>query len=254
MEKISVVIITYNEERNIKRCLDSVKTVADEIVIVDSFSNDRTEEICRSFDVKFIKQKFLGYIEQKNFALDFANNDYVLSLDADEALSKDLIKSITNIKNEGIQFQGYTMNRCTNYCGKWIYHGGWYPDRKLRLFNRKLGKWGGINPHDEFLFHQKTPKVSHLKGDLLHYSYYTINDHLKQIEHFTNISSQTLYEKGKKPNSGKMIFSPISRFIKDYLIKGGFLDGKEGFTISLLSAKASYIKYSKLKKLYLKNA
>ncbi len=250
MEKISVVIITYNEERNITRCLDSVLPVADEIIIVDSYSEDRTEELCMNYDVKFIKQKFLGYIEQKNYALKYASNDYVLSLDADEALSEVLTNSINNVKKEGFVFTGYTMNRCTNYCGKWIYHGSWYPDRKLRFFNRKQGKWGGINPHDEFMFNDNSMQTNHLKGDLLHYSFYTREDHLKQIDHFTNISAQTLYDKGKKPGFAKLFLSPISKFIKDYIIKGGFRDGKEGLIIGLLSAKASYIKYSKLKQFH----
>lgn len=254
MEKLSVVIITYNEERNIRRCLDSVIAVADEIVVVDSFSSDRTEDICKEFDIKFIKQKFLGYIEQKNFALQYAKNDFVLSLDADEALSDELTASLNTLKKNVFSFSGYSMNRCTNYCGKWIFHGGWYPNKKLRLFNKNNGQWGGINPHDEFLFNKKNTKTGFIKGDLLHYSYYTKDDHLKQIEHFTNISALALFDKGKKPNFLKLLFSPISRFLKDYFINAGFLDGKAGLTISLLSAKASYIKYSKLKKLHRQNA
>lgn len=254
MEKLSVVIITYNEERNIRRCLDSVVSVADEIIVVDSFSADNTENICNEFDIRFIKQKFLGYIEQKNFALQYAKNDFVLSLDADEALSEELTFSLNTLKKTSFSFSGYSMNRRTNYCGKWIFHGGWYPDKKLRLFNRKKGQWGGINPHDEFLFNEKNTKTGTLVGDLLHYSYYTKDDHLKQIDHFTDISALALFDKGKNPNFLKLIFSPLSRFFKDYLINAGFLDGKAGLTISLLSAKASYIKYAKLKKLHRQNA
>ncbi len=252
MDKLSVVIITFNEERNIRRCIESVIKVADEIVVVDSYSTDSTREICSEFNIEFIEQEFLGYIEQKNYALSFAKYDYVLSLDADEALSEELIDNILYIKS-GFESDGYTMNRLTNYCGTWIKHGGWYPDRKLRLFNHRLGNWGGVNPHDEFIFSDQV-KISHIKGNILHYSYYTINDHHKQIDHFTTISANQLYEKGKYPGTLKKYLSPFVRFIKDYILNFGFLDGKAGLQISILSARASYIKYIKLRDLYNKNA
>src|SRR6516225_8076489 len=148
MTSVSIVIITFNEEKNIRRCLESVKEIADEIVVVDSLSTDHTKSICKEFGVRFIEQKFLGYIEQKNFALDQAKYDYVLSLDADEAISKELVKSIQEVK-QNPESDGYRMNRLTNFCGKWIKHGSWYPDTKLRVFNRKKARWGGINPHDK---------------------------------------------------------------------------------------------------------
>lgn len=247
MPKLSVVIITFNEEKNIARCLDSVQEVADEIVVVDSFSTDRTEEICRNYKVNFVKHPFEGYIEQKNLALTKATYDHVLSLDADEALSDKLARSILEVKNDWKE-AAYTMNRLTNYCGKWIRHSGWYPDRKMRLFDRTKGSWQGVNPHDKF---ELDPGNSsrHIKGDILHYSYYTIDDHLKQIEHFTNVSSEALHKAGKRAGYCKMCLSPLAKFIRDYFINLGFLDGKEGYTICRLSARASYIKYHKLKKL-----
>ena len=245
MVKLSVVIITYNEEKNIRRCLDSVVPVADEIVVVDSFSTDNTETICRNYEVRFFKQEFLGYIEQKNYALTLAKNDFVLSLDADEALSDELKDSILEAK-KGFDVTGYTMNRLTNYCGSWVRHCGWYPDRKLRLFNHKLGKWGGINPHDEFMFSKKEP-IKHLEGDLLHYSYYTLDDHHKQVERFTNIAADAYFEKGKKVSLIKMWVSPIVKFIRDYFFLLGFLDGKTGLRICYISAGATYKKYRKLR-------
>lgn len=247
MQKLSIVIITYNEERNIRRCLESVIEIADEIVVIDSFSTDETNSICAEFNVRFIKQKFLGYIEQKNFALQFATYDFVLSLDADEAVSNMLKNSILIAKNN-CRASGYTMNRMTNYCGSWIKYGGWYPDKKLRLFEHKLGSWGGSNPHDKFMFNSPQ-KTEHLKGDLLHYSYYSTDDHINQIDRFTTISAKQLFDRGKKYNIIKHYVSPTSRFVKDYLLNLGFLDGAAGLKISYLSAKASYIKYYKLKKL-----
>ena len=251
MEKISVVIITYNEEKNIRRCLESVTPVADEIIVVDSISTDKTKNICSEFNVQFHEQKFLGYIEQKNYALKFASYDFVLSLDADEALSDKLTDSILQEKNS-FTSNGFTMNRCTNYCGKWIRHGGWYPDRKLRLFNHKLGKWGGINPHDKFSFN-KPEETKQLSGDLLHYSYYSVDEHHRQNDRFSTIAAEHLFQRGKKYSVIQHYFSPVLRFVRDYFFNLGFLDGRAGLTISSLSAGSSFSKYSKLRKLYINN-
>ena len=143
--KVSAVIITYNEERNIKRCLDSIVGVADEIVVVDSYSTDRTEEICKAYHVKFIQHRFFGHIQQKNWAILQATSPYILSLDADEALSDELRLSILKAKKNWTH-DGYYFNRLTNYCGKWIRHTSWYPARKLRLWDSRKGSWGGFNP------------------------------------------------------------------------------------------------------------
>ena len=142
--QISAVIISHNEERNIRRCLESVQSVADEIVVVDSLSEDKTEEICNEFNVKFVKQQWLGYSEQKNLANNLATNDWILSIDADEELSEELKKSILELKNNNISDDNvFSMNRLTNYCGHWIRHCGWYPDRKIRIWNRNVGMWKG---------------------------------------------------------------------------------------------------------------
>lgn len=247
MEKLSVVIITYNEERNIRRCLESVIDIADEIVVVDSLSTDATKEICSEFNVVFIEQKFLGYIEQKNHALKFAKYDYVLSLDADEALSPELKNSILSAKSN-FNSAGYSMNRLTNYCGKWVHHCGWYPDRKLRLFNHKLGSWGGVNPHDEFFLDGKE-STEHLAGNLLHYSYYTVEGHYKQAERFSDIAAKAYFEKGKRGSVLKLWISPIIRFLRDYFILLGFMDGATGLRICYISALTTHKKYHKLLKL-----
>jgi len=247
MPKLSVVIITLNEEKNIGRCLESVKDIADEIVIVDSFSTDRTEEICLSYNARFIKHEFKGHIEQKNWAMEQASYQHVLSLDADEELSDRLKKSILEVKTDW-KYDGYYFNRLTNYCGKWIRHTSWYPARKLRLWDRSKGRWGGINPHDKFKL-EKGSGRQFIKGDLLHYSYYTINEHIAQINAFSTIVANAYLKEGRTANYINILLLPIWRLFRDYIIKLGFLDGFYGLVISVNSAHETFLKYIKLRKL-----
>jgi glycosyltransferase involved in cell wall biosynthesis len=242
--QLSVVIITFNEERNIRRCLESVKDIADEIVVIDSFSKDLTKSICHEFGVRLIENPFEGHIQQKNFAIDQATNDWILSLDADEALSEELKTSILHAKATA-EYKGYKMNRLTNYCGAWVRHCGWYPDTKVRLVNKPHARWQGINPHDR-LDLLNGEKCGFLKGDILHYSYYTREDHYKQIEYFGDIAANELFKNGKRVSVLTVWTKMTAQFIKSYFLKLGFLDGKTGFTISRLSAYATYRKYSKL--------
>lgn len=250
MPKISAVILTFNEAQNIGRCIDSVKGVVDDIVVIDSFSTDSTEAICLEKGVRFIQHPFEGYIEQKNWAMTQAKYDYCLSLDADEALSEELKVSVKAAAKDW-KSDGHTMHRLTNYCGRWIRHCGWYPDTKLRLFDRRKGFWGGMNPHDEFRL-QKAGRIVHLKGDILHYSYYSLSDHILQVEHFTNIGAKALFEKGCKAGFIKLYLSPPIKFFRDYIVKMGFLDGFEGFSICRISATATFLKYAKLRHLHKK--
>jgi len=245
LNKLSAVIITYNEEQNIGRCLHSLKNVADEIIVVDSFSTDATEAICEAFEVTFIKNKFEGHVQQKNWAVKQATNDYVLSLDADEELSKELENSIIKLKKtNSIAFEGYYMNRLTSFCGKWIKHS-WYPDKKLRLWNRHKGSWGGDNPHDQFFMNNNIP-TGHLKGDLLHYSYHTISEYNIQIEKFSSISSETAYQKGKNTSQLGIYIHALGKFFKKYILKRGFLDGWDGLYIAISSGYYTMLKYRKL--------
>ena len=247
MVSLSVVIITYNEERNILRCLQSVKNIADEIVVVDSFSTDKTAEICKNHGVKFIQHKFEGHIEQKNWAVTQSSSKYILSLDADEALSPELEKSILEVKNNW-KYDGYYFNRLTNYCGKWIRHGGWYPDRKLRLWDSSKGQWTGENPHDRYEVN-KDSKTCHIYGDLLHYSYYSIFQHMEQVNKFTEIGAKAAFEKGRTISFLGMIIQPGWKFFRDFIIRGGILDGYYGFAICRISSHASFIKYLKMREL-----
>jgi glycosyltransferase involved in cell wall biosynthesis len=249
MTPISAVIITFNEEKNIGRCLASLQGIADDIVVVDSFSKDKTEEICKEYQVRFVQHAFEGHIEQKNWAITQAKYPHVLSLDADEALDDTLRQSILNVKSDW-KYNGYSMNRLTNYCGSWVHHCGWYPDTKLRLWDSRLGSWGGDNPHDKFELQCEHKQTSHLKGDILHYSYYTLEDHYKQVTYFTDILAKAQYQKGKKAPLLVLLFSPIVKFIKDYFIKKGFLDGMVGFQICRISAYATFTKYRKLRRLH----
>lgn len=238
---LSAVIITFNEERNIERCLASLQGVADEIIVIDSFSKDKTAEICAKYNVKFIENPFDGHIQQKNFAIDQASHDWILSLDADEALTDELKASILEMKNSP-SYLGYRFNRLTNYCGHWVKYCGWYPDTKTRLVNRIHARWQGVNPHDR-LDMNENQEVGFLKGDLLHYSYYTREDHLKQIEYFGKIASMELYVRGGRSNWFKIGIKVIAQFFKSFILKRGFMDGATGFTISRLSAYATYRKY-----------
>lgn len=247
MPEISVIIITLNEEKNIERCIRSVVEIADEIVVVDSFSTDKTEEICGRFDVRFIKHAFEGYIEQKNRALDQATYPYVLSLDADEALSDKLRDSILQIK-DNMDHDGYQFNRMTNYCGRWIKHSGWYPDKKLRLVDKRLARWTGINPHDK-LEMKPGSRIQHLKGDLLHYSYYSISQHAAQANNFSDITARMLKARGKKSTIFNILCNPFLKFVRDYFINMGFLDGYYGYVICRISAHATFLKYAKLRQL-----
>jgi glycosyltransferase involved in cell wall biosynthesis len=246
--EISAVVITYNEEDNIGRCLDSVSGVADEALVVDSFSTDKTEEITKNKGANFIQHEFEGHIEQKNYAVLCARNERVLSLDADEVLSESLRQSIMTAKKNWA-FDGYSVNRLTNYCGRWIRHCGWYPDRKIRLWDRRKGHWGGVNPHDHVTM-AKSSRLGHLGGDLLHYSYPTIKHHVSQIDRFSDIAAQEAYERGRRSN---VIFdiclNPTLTFLKKYILKLGILDGYEGFLISIHSAYGKFLKYIKLREL-----
>jgi glycosyltransferase involved in cell wall biosynthesis len=246
--KISVVVIAYNEEKNIGRCLASAKEIADDIVVVDSYSSDRTEEICKEHGARFVPHTFYSHIDQKNWAITQARYPHILSLDADEALSERLRQSVIEAK-ENWRFDGYYFNRMTNYCGKWIRHTTWYPSRKLRLWDSRKGYWGGINPHDKYILYPGSTK-KHLKGDLLHYSYYATEEHLAQIEKFSTILSESYYKLGIRTNMLSILMHSTWRFINDFIIRLGFLDGKAGFTISRLAAREVKLKYSKLRKLW----
>lgn len=247
MIKLSAVIITFNEEGNIARCLQSLEGVADEIIVVDSYSTDKTAEICKTFNIKFILHPFEGHIQQKNYAVTQASHGYILSLDADEVISPTLRSSIINLKKNW-ERDGYEFNRLTNYCGKWIKYAGWYPDTKLRLWRKGKGQWGGTNPHDKMTM-EESASVGFLNGDLFHYSYHSVAQHISQINYFSDIAANEAFLKGKRASLIKIVFSPFFVFIKKYFYQGGFTGGWIGFTICTNSAFATFSKYTKLREL-----
>ena len=244
MRKISACITAGNEERNIRRCLESVKWV-DEIVVVDSFSSDRTPEICREYTELVFKHRWLGYIGQKNLVKDLATSTWVLFLDADEEVSPELRDEIiTELKmGEEPRYTGYEFPRMVRFLDRWITHGDWYPDVKLRLYRRDCGECRGREPHDRMVV--RGP-VKRLKGPLFHYTYSGINDQLATLNRFSTITAQTQRLEGRRFRISYLVVRPVLRFLRGYIVRGGFLDGIPGLIIAATSAYGVFAKYAKL--------
>lgn len=243
MVKISGVVITFNEESNIARCLDSLLEVVDEIVVIDSYSKDRTKEICLSRGVRFVEHPFRTHIDQKNFGLTQATYPYVLSLDADEYLSDELKQSILEVK-QNWPAEAYRMNRLSSYGNRWIKHGAWYPDRKIRLWNRAVGFWGGDNPHDKVIIKGGT-RVKHLNGNILHRAYRDSYSTLEKVQRYSEIFANE--NAGREPSSVLRIMTHTAwAFLQSYFIKRGFLDGYEGLMVAVAEANHVFYKYAKL--------
>lgn len=242
MTPLSVVIITLNEERNIRRCLDSVKDIADEIIVVDTFSTDMTKEISIAAGAKVIDKSWNGYGDAKNTGATKAANNFILILDADEALSAELRKSISEVKASGLR-GAYTFNRLTNYCGKWIHHCGWYPDRKTRIYSRQDAEWNNQAVHEKLVFKNNVP-LTFLKGDLEHYSFYTIEEHKAKAKKYAELGAKKLLQKSKLSLFLKMIFNPPVRFLRTYIFQLGFMDGYYGWKICSIMMREVFLKYN----------
>ncbi len=247
MNKISAVIITYNEEKNIQKCISSLKQVSDEIVVLDSFSTDNTEQICQQLGAKFVQHKFDGYGKQKNRAITFASHDWILSLDADEVLSDELTQEIIKFKQNPNPAHSYKFNRLNFFCGKALHHV-WQPDFKVRLWKKDTGQWTNQPLHETFI-PNNIDGTQTLKGNLLHYSFHSIKQHLDQVNKFSEMAANDLFERGKKAGM-KIFFSPITSFIKQYILKAGFLDGFYGFVVAMNLSFEKFAKYAKLKSLH----
>jgi len=252
MPKLSAVIITYNEELFIGKCLASLEGIADEIVVVDSYSTDATEEICKKHNAKFIKHAFEGFRDQKNYALQQATYKHILSLDADEALSDKLRESILAIKDKW-DYDGYVLNRRSNYCGKWISHSEWYPDRQLRLFYTDHGKWGTLNLHEKFIM-SNGATIGRLKGDLLHWPFCSLQDHIDKMSKYSRIGAEEFYKAGRKANILTPYVHYFWGFFRSFIFNRGFLDGRYGYLICSMYAKSTFNKYRKLRILNINGA
>ncbi len=243
-EKISVCITAGNEEPNIRRCLESALW-ADEIVVVDSFSTDRTVEICREYTDRVYQHEWLGYIGQKNLIKDLANGPWILFLDADEEISPGLHAEISAEFSNGkaAEFAGYEFPRLVRYLGRWITHGDWYPDTKLRLFRKDKGECGGKEPHDRTTVNGR---VKRLKNPLYHYTYTGIHNQMSTLNRFTSISATGKDEEGQRFRLTDLLFRPPLRFLRCYFLKRGFLDGLPGIIIAVFTSFAVFAKYAKL--------
>ncbi|MBM3736530.1 MAG: glycosyltransferase family 2 protein [Acidobacteria bacterium] len=241
--KISATIITLNEERNIARAIESLRC-CDEIVVVDSGSTDRTIEIAEKLGARVIECAWLGYAAQKNFASEKASHDWILSIDADESLSEALEAEIWHIKKSGAKHDAYTMPRLAQYLGRWILHSGWYPDRKVRLFNRWKANWEGDHVHESVAVRGS---LGHLESNLLHFTCNSLSEHLRTMDRYTTLAAEQLIEQKRTVSWGRLVFDPLWTFFNTYFLKLGFLDGVEGLCIAYMAAFYNFVKYAKVR-------
>jgi len=211
--------------------------------VVDSGSTDRTRELAAKLGARVIETEWRGYAKQKNFAAGEALHDWILSLDADEALSEALEGEIWEIKTNGPQFAGYTAPRLAQYCGRWILHSGWYPDRKLRFYHRQKATWTGDYVHESVVLREGEP--GRLEGDILHFTCASLSEHLRTLDRYTTLAAQDLAARRIKITIPRLLLDPAWTFIRTYMLKRGFLDGPQGIGIAWMSALYAYLKYAK---------
>lgn len=238
---LSVIIITKNEEFHIARCLQSISW-ADEIIVLDSGSEDATEDICRRYTDQVYTTDWPGFGKQKQRALDKARGEWVLSLDADEHVNEALKLEIQQAIQKS-QFDGFEIPRLSSYCGRQIRHGGWWPDYVLRLFKREQGRFSADLVHESV---QLQGKIQQLKNPLLHESYLNVEEVLDKVNSYSSLGAEKLYQAGKGASLRKAITNGLWMFFRTYVLKAAFLDGRQGFMLSISNAEASYYKYIKL--------
>jgi glycosyltransferase involved in cell wall biosynthesis len=247
---VSAIVVCFNEEENIAACLESIRW-CDEIVVVDSFSTDRTLEICRRYTDKVVQREWRGYRDQKAFAHSRATKDWVLLVDADERVTPELSEEIEGALAEfGVQCAAFQIPRLVFYLGRWWRRGGWYPDYDIRLFRRERATWGGVDPHEKILV---DGKVRRLRRPLHHFSYRNMVDHIERINRFTSISSRELKKEGEVWRVTDALFRPAFRFFRYYVLKRGFMEGFAGFYVAVSAAVYVFLKYAKLWELELED-
>ena len=247
--KISAVLITFNEEHNIEAALASLEGIADEIIVVDSRSADRTVQIARRFTDRVFERAWTNYADQKNCANAQAVHPWILSLDADERLSPALRAELLALRSTEPDAAGFSMPRQVFYLGRWIRHSGWFPDRRIRLFRKDAACWEGEFVHERLVFRGRSRPLS---GIIQHFTYRNIADHVERINRFSGLGAQKLYAARKKCRLVHLLILPAARFFKSYVLKLGVLDGFAGLVISVLNGYAIFLRYAKLREIWKK--
>ncbi len=239
--KITATIITLNEERKIARAIESLRC-CDEILVLDCGSVDRTVELAENLGARVIEHPWKSYADQKNWAAAQASNDWIFSIDADEALSEALEGEIWNLKKNGPRYDAYTVPRLAQYMGRWILHSGWYPDRKIRLYHREKAEWVGEFVHENLVV---KGRIGHLEANLLHFTCDSFSEHLKTMDRYTTLAAEELVSRNVRIGLGRLLVDPPWTFVKTYLLQRGFLDGPEGLAIAYMAALYAFLKYAK---------
>jgi len=244
MTKITATIVTLNEEKNIARAIESLRC-CEEIIVVDSGSTDRTKTLATQRGARVIPHAWPGYAAQKNWASEQAANDWILSIDADEALSEELEAELLSLTKVGMAADGYSMPRLAQYLGKWIRHSGWYPDRKVRLYDRRKARWVGEYVHESV---HVDGTVTGLRSNLLHFTCDSLSAHMKTLDGYTTLAARELTAKGISRSAYRLAIDPAWTFLRTYLLQRGFLDGYEGLTIAYMAALYTFLKYAKARR------
>jgi glycosyltransferase involved in cell wall biosynthesis len=239
--KISATIVTLNEERNIARAIESLRC-ADEVLVVDSGSTDRTCEVAAKLGARVVYEPWRGYAAQKNFAAQLASHEWILSLDADEAVTEELEAEILLLKQEGPRCDGYSMPRLAQYLGRWIGHSGWYPDRKLRLYRKNKAEWTGAFVHESV---RLSGSAGELQGSLLHFTCDSLSAHLRTLDRYTTLAADEIAAGGTPVPMLRLVFDPPWTFFRTYVLRRGFKDGLQGFVIAWMAALYTFMKYAK---------
>jgi glycosyltransferase involved in cell wall biosynthesis len=242
VKSISATVITKNEERNISGALESLAW-CDEIVIVDSGSTDATLDLCRKHTDKIFHRDWTGYVDQRNYATDRATCDWILTLDADERLTPELIREIADLRRTAPRHAGYRMPRVSYFMNRWIRHGDWYPDWQLRLFDRQRGRWQGGHIHESV---RLDGSLGTLAGEIQHFSYHSLSDYVKRLEVYSTLAARDCLERGKVAGPLAILGNPLAGFLKSYILKRGFLDGIPGLMAAEMKAVYAFVKYAKL--------
>ncbi len=235
MTKFSAVVITLNEEDHIAQCIEALKAVSNDIVVVDAYSSDKTVEIARASGAEVYKKEWQGYGIAKNFGASKCKNDWIISIDADEVISKELADSINKLNTD--DKTAYKINILSNFLGTWIRHSGWYPEWKVRIYNKNVFYWDDKKVHEKLISKEEDCAIKKLKGVLYHYSYLSLNEVEEKTERYAKLLAKEMLRKNKKPSIIKVMFGPAFKFFRIYILDLGILDGKSGYLIGKMNSE-----------------